>query len=239
MVDIYGWRARLGLIYPSTSWVMEPEFYAMSPEGVITCTTRIPLTGCDVRSLLQMGQEVPNGARLLRDSRVNAVVLGCTSGSFVNGIEYNNDLIKRMEDAAGVPATTTASSLVNALQALNIERVSIATPYIDEINQRIRSYLEKCEIEVCLIEGLGYLYDDDIHARTLEQNYAYGKRVDRPEAEGVLILCTAMRTVPMIQKLETDLGKPVLSAIQASFWNTLRMAGVREAVSGFGCLLEH
>ncbi len=37
----YGARAKIGLIYPAQGWVMEPEFYAMSPEGVITCTTRV------------------------------------------------------------------------------------------------------------------------------------------------------------------------------------------------------
>lgn len=237
MKDIYGWRARLGLIYPSSSWVMEPEFYAMSPTGVITCTTRVPLNGCDVEGLLKMGKEVLQSAKLLRDSRVNAVVLGCTSGSFVNGIAYNNELISKMEDAAGVPATTTTSSVINALQAMNISRVSIATPYTDEVNQRAKVYVEQCGIEVCSIEGLGYIYDDDIHARTPEQNYAYGKRILHERAQAVLILCTAMRTVPIIQDLEIDLGKPVISAIQASFWNTMRLAGVREPVPGFGQLL--
>ena len=33
MRDYYGWRARIGLIYPAACCVMEPELYAMAPEG--------------------------------------------------------------------------------------------------------------------------------------------------------------------------------------------------------------
>jgi maleate isomerase len=239
MQDIYGWRAKLGLIYPSSSWVMEPEFYAMSPSGVITCTTRVLLEDCSVAGLQKMGMQVVDSAKLLAGSEADAIVLGCTSGSFVNGIEYNNDLIKRMEDASGRPCTTTTSSLIAALEALNIQKVAIATPYVPEVNQRAKAYFEKCGIEVTHIEGLGYIYDTDIHGQSLEKNFAYAKKVDRMEVNAVLILCTAMRSIPIIEALEADLGKPVLSAIQSSFWHTLRLAGVQEKINGFGSLLQH
>ena len=51
MDDIYGWRARIGLLYPFGGWVMEPEFYQMAPPGVITLTARVPLAGGTVKAL--------------------------------------------------------------------------------------------------------------------------------------------------------------------------------------------
>ncbi|MEL7623824.1 MAG: hypothetical protein AAGU12_09565 [Clostridiales bacterium] len=235
--DIYGWRAKLGLIYPSSSWVMEPEFYAMSPPGVITCTTRVLLEDCSVEGLQKMGSMVVDSARLLAGSEADAILLGCTSGSFVNGQAYNDGLIQQMEDAAGVPCTTTTSALLKALEALHINKVAIATPYVPEVFQRAKSYLENSGIEVTRIEGLGFIYDSDIHGQSLEKNYQYAKTIDTCSAEAVLILCTAMRTVPILEALEKDLGKPVISAIQASFWQVLRLAGVMEKIPGYGQLL--
>jgi maleate isomerase len=41
----------------------------------------------------------------------------------------------------------------------------------------------------------------------------------------------------VLETLERDLGKPVISSNQACLWRALRMAGVRGAVTGFGRLL--
>ncbi len=48
-----------------------------------------------------------------------------------------------------------------------------------------------------------------------------------------------MRPVGIIQKLEQDLGKPVISSNQACFWHTLRLAGVKEKIEGYGTLLAN
>jgi maleate isomerase len=42
----------------------------------------------------------------------------------------------------------------------------------------------------------------------------------------------------MIETLERDLGKPVISSNQAMMWHALRSAGIREAVPGFGKLFS-
>jgi len=53
-----------------------------------------------------------------------------------------------------------------------------------------------------------------------------------------VISCTNLRTVAVLEALEQDLGKPVISAIQASFWDGLRLAGVRERIPHYGRLLQ-
>jgi maleate cis-trans isomerase len=41
-----------------------------------------------------------------------------------------------------------------------------------------------------------------------------------------------------IEKLERDLGKPVLSTTQVSVWDALRMVGYRGEIPGYGRLLR-
>jgi maleate cis-trans isomerase len=49
---------------------------------------------------------------------------------------------------------------------------------------------------------------------------------------------TGLPTVAILETLEQDLKKPVISSNQASLWQALRLAGVRQAITGFGSLLR-
>lgn len=67
---------------------------------------------------------------------------------------------------------------------------------------------------------------------------ALARSVDRPGADAVLISCTNLRTAGLLAPLEAALGKPVISANQASFWHGVRLAGCRDPVPHYGRLLE-
>jgi maleate isomerase len=139
--------------------------------------------------------------------------------------------------SSGIPATTTSTALVKGLKALGVFRVSFATPYIDEVTQRGTEFLKSHGFDVVAQKGLGLRTDHEIGEVTLDTVYRLVKEVDRPEAQAVVISCTNLRTVGRIETMEHDLRKPVVSAIQASFWDCLRIAGVHETVAGFGRLL--
>ena len=68
--------------------------------------------------------------------------------------------------------------------------------------------------------------------------YRLAKSVDRPDAEGIFLSCTGLDTLDMIEALEQDIGKPVITSNQASFWMAFRMAGVGESIPGYGRLLR-
>jgi maleate isomerase len=57
-------------------------------------------------------------------------------------------------------------------------------------------------------------------------------------ADGVLLVGTGLRSVGILEGLEQDLRRPVISANQASLWHCLRLAGVSAPVSGYGSLLR-
>lgn len=235
----YGVRAKIGLIYPAPGWVMEPEFYAMSPEGVITCTTRISLLETNKEQLALIGSQGVEAARLLSQAPVDIIALGCTSGSFIGGYEYDKELIESMEKASnGIPCFTTSSAVVSALKTLGVKKVAVATPYIQEVNERGRSYLEESGFEVTNLMGLNLLYDREIDSQSLETVYKLGREVDTKDAEAVVLLCTGLRSIGVIEYLEKDLGKPVISAIQSTFWSALRRCGIKDRLKGYGSLLE-
>jgi len=53
-----------------------------------------------------------------------------------------------------------------------------------------------------------------------------------------LISCTDFKTVELLETLENDFGKKVISSNQATMWKLLRLTGMKTSICGFGSLLR-
>jgi len=71
-----------------------------------------------------------------------------------------------------------------------------------------------------------------------EAAYETGLSVDGKENEAIFISCTNFRTIEIIQRLEGETGKPIVSSNQATMWLALRKLGLKDSIRGFGRLLE-
>lgn len=242
MKDYYGWRARIGLIYMASSTVMEPEFYAMAPEGVSIHTDRIVLPAPTIEGLEKMmeGPEVQRCAAFLAQAPLHVIMFGGTSATFLHGIGWDRKVIEQMDEVThGIPTSTTSTASLNALRAVGARKISIATPYLDVITERARRFFQDGGFEVLASKGLNLDKDYDIGAVPLESVYEFAKRNCHPDSDALFLSCTNWRTVGAIESLESDLGIPVISAIQASFWECLRLAHVVEGGEGFGKVFQH
>ena len=61
---------------------------------------------------------------------------------------------------------------------------------------------------------------------------------DDPRAEAIFIGCTGQRLAPLIDSMESQLGKPVLTANQVTSWHGLLLLGVRPQLRGRGRLFS-
>jgi len=181
-----------------------------------------------------MFEEVSRAANELREADV--IGFGCTSGSLYRGLGYDQEIIKRMQRVSNKPCTTVATAVVQALREMDIRKPCVATPYTDWVNQLEKKFLEESGFVVLHIGGLG-LDIDKITNLTPDIAYRQARRVDRPGADGIFISCTGFRTVEILDILEKDLGKPVISSNQALMWALLKLADVKGPVLGFGKLL--
>jgi arylmalonate decarboxylase len=93
-------------------------------------------------------------ARELRDAGAQAISLMGTSISFYQGAQFTESLRAAMQEATGVPCTTMSHAIVAALRELGIERVAVATSYIDELNDRLVDYLSGAGFTVTAIRGM-------------------------------------------------------------------------------------
>jgi maleate isomerase len=235
---MYGRRGRIGLLVPGGNSVMEPEFHRMAPDGVSTHANRVYLKDVTPESLAGMADHAAESARGLAPVRIGVFAFGCTSGSFIGGKGYDAGLIRIMEQAAGVPATTTTTAVLRALELFGVRRIALVTPYTEEVTGLEARFLEDHGFEVTRAQGGGFVEVADMQECEPEVAYARAREVDDDRAEAVFISCTGFRTIEIIEKLEAELGKPVISSNQASLADCLRKLGVAEVRPGFGSLFE-
>lgn len=239
---VYGSRARIGLIVPPTNTANEAEWHSMSPERVSIHSARMPLH-TDTKSdagKAALYNDIEKFALDLTQAEVDVVVYGCTAGSMVTPVD---SLARFIIDKTDRKALTTAQSIVEALQALQVVNVAVATPYFDAMNQHEKHFLGENGFNVVSMQGLGFGASGVADFRNIcritpDEVAELARSVDHADAEALLLTCTDLSTLPVINSLEHELRKPVISSNSATFWSALRLCGINDNVTTGGKLFE-
>nr|WP_280517795.1 hypothetical protein [Falsirhodobacter halotolerans] len=211
----------------------------MSAPGVSTHTARIRLPKVTVEGIEEMmnAPELETAARHAAAAPIDVLCFGGTSASFLHGTAYDKALIRKIEGWTPGPKVTTASTAtLAALAQVGAGKVALATPYVGAIHDRAIRFLTENGHEVVKGAHLDITDDHALAEVSIEQVYDHVLSVDHPDATAIFISCTNFRSVAGIAALEKELGKPVISAIQASFWHCLHLAGAKGAKPGYGRL---
>jgi maleate isomerase len=239
---VYGWRARLGVMIPSVNSVIEPEFAHLSSltPGVSSYFSRMIMKGqSKFEQLESMVESIDECVESLLD--VSDVLLyGCTSGSFLKGPAWDNTITEHIKSVAiGKEVITTSNALVQALRELMVQTIVLATPYIEEVNEKQVSYFRKSGFTVASVLGLSITTRGGAGLCTPDEAYRLARKVAQGQsADAIVISCTNFRTLGAINLLENDLGIPVVTSNQALFWAGLRRTGISSPIYGYGSLLE-
>jgi len=236
---MYGWRAKIGIIIPSLNNTMEPELNRIAPRGVAVYCTRLLLEKGLPDNLEKLATDTEKAADLLKTADVTGILYGCTSGSLIKGTGWDQEIIRRIESRAGIPATTTSTAVIEAFKELKVKSVAVATPYVEEVNRIERDFFEAHGVKVVHIQGLGYTTGGELHKESPESAYLFARKVDRKEAECLFISCTDFAAIDILNVLEQDLGKPVMSSNTASLWGILKKLEIKERIEDFGEILRH
>jgi maleate isomerase len=234
-------RRRIGVMVPSTNTTCEADFNMVVPRDVTVHGQRLWMTNDATGdgAYERMNDEIETGARYLATGKVDVIAYGCTTGSFYRGPGWDREMLALITRAAGVPAVATTPSVVEALRAFGARRLSVATPYPEWNNERLRAYLEAQGFEVLNVDGeprAAAAGNQGINDQPPESVVEFAARVCRPEADALLCSCTAWRSVEAVDALERRTAKPVVTSNQATIWAALRALGVEHAVRGFGRL---
>jgi maleate isomerase len=231
---------RFGLLTPSSNTVQEPEFSAALPPSVSLHTGRVAYRDITPQEQMRCVLELESESRKLGDAEVDVIVFAATAPTLANGMGYDRELIKRMEDASGRPATTAATAFVDALTRVGAKRIAIAAPWSKTMDKPMVSFMQASGFEVVNSEVAGYVASIELGRTGPQAAYALGRRADRPHADAIIMPGGNWPAMSMVEKLERELGKPVLANNAVSLWAGLRLLKRDDGIAGYGVLLrEH
>lgn len=236
---MYGWRARIGHVAPSRGDVLVYEFYRMLPEGFMLLNT----TGT-IRQLVDTDfdkqlKRIEEAAVDLAENNCDAIIIG--GSPLFTKLGYGSDIEigRRLSEKTGIPIFAGITGEIEALRRLGVKKVVVATPHEDELNQRMKKFLEASGFEVLKIEGYGIRKNSEIADLSEHAAYRIAKKLHEkaPEAEGVFVPCPRWPTIGDVALLESEIGKPVVTSCQAYIWYALELAHVKEKITGYGRLM--
>lgn len=234
-----GYRARIGVIIPSVNTVVEGWMPKAVPDGVTLHVGRIPIASdTSVAALTAMAQYEVATARMLADCEPDLIMYACTASTVVRGRSYDLSLMDELSEAAGVPCCTTTEAIVRALTAIEAHRIAIVSPYPQEIDELEHKFFTDCGFDVQAMHSFGIADNRELADPSPGEIYRLGRGAGKAEVDAVLISCLALRSHYIAGQLEGDLGIPVVTSTTATLWAGLRLAGVNDAVPGYGRLLE-
>ena len=217
----------IGIIAPF-DLALERELWRWVPMDVSLHLARTPYEPVPVS--MEMAQLVSDSRHLAAATRdvlhvePEVVAYLCSSGSFVNGIDYERSLTKAICDAGAPDAVTTSGALAEVLQQLDLHNISVLTPYDADLTGKLHDFLGELGVTTVSSDHLGLgggIWK--VSYRTIAERIL---AADHSEAEAIFVSCTNLPTFDLIEPLEAALGKPVLTANQLTMWACLRRMGL-------------
>lgn len=258
--DNWGWKARIGMFIVASEPVPEAEWWAMMPSGVSVHAARVTAPTpwaqwTDDRSAVALEDDIERGVRQFAKMRLSAVVIGHSSSSIVGGTGWDDAVVSRLSEvlAPRTIVTTNGLDCQAALRACGVKQPYLVFPawFGDATLDKGTAYFTEHglgpsghmrldpgrnwrDVPPSELYPQGMAFEQDVEAL-----YRQIRASCPAEADGVLIVGTGFRCVGIIQDLEQDLRRPVISANQASLWHCLRQSGVQTQVPGYGSLFTH
>jgi maleate isomerase len=136
---------------------------------------------------------------------------------------------------------TSSQNQVNAFRALKAKKILGITSGSGgpEMNQVYAEYFEDNRIGVVAMLGMGVEFRSipEVPPAAIS---AFIKKAfaEHPGAEAIYILGSSLEALRLIDRLERELGVPVVQAIAARIWEIQKRLHVHEPIKGYGRLLE-
>ena len=229
-------RPALGLLELSTEVVMAKELLAFLPTTAGLYTGRMEFGGdASIAGLSAVSTAIPSATALLPEADwMHAIIYGCTSGTIVLGEPTVARLIHTSRP--GVSVVTPIGAVLKALAALQVRKIAVVTPYVQEVNMAVAGVLTSAGIEIVSARTLDQLSGEEMFRTPSSTFMEAALEADCPEAEAIFISCTGIIVSPFLYELEQRLGKPVISSNQAIAWQCREIAGVGSDTGIHGAL---
>ena len=246
MRDALGFRAKLGVMAPSTNTIVQPDFDDMRPLGVTNHYSRIFTPNMNALSnetfhagIATIGSNVTDAVTGVMTCEPDYLVMGISALSFFGGAKGAEAFVRRITEQTGLKVTVGSHATSAAIRAYSgIRRIAVLTPYWPVMNAEVARYFSDTGLSVVRDIALQCTSWTGIAAVTPEQCRAALRALDGDDVDALVQVGTNLSMVRLAAAAELWLGKPVIAINTATYWHALRANGITDRKSGLGRLLE-
>ncbi len=245
MPDLLGYRAKVGIVVPSTNTTMEPEMHSMAPHGVTIHTARIYLAQSAVRSpeeaqkaLEAFQNALEIAIRDITTAEIDHLLIGVSALSFMGGVAGCQRFEETLKKVTNVPVTTAATAATAALRLYDFKRIGILSPHPAMFDEHYIRYFVELGYEVVKLHRidcpttLAIAMVDETRIRMALQD------LSETGAEAIVQVGTDLVMTHLADEAERWMGKPVLAVNAAMLRHALRARGISDTLFGLGSLLR-
>lgn len=232
MPDTLAPRAIIGVMTPAMNSVVQPELELLRPVGVTNQMQRFRLGGSHI------SDDLAEEAEKLMDVNPAALAICLTTDAGPDGVAKLAARCDTLAARLGIPIFNASIALQNALQAVGARRIAVLTPFNAEVNRVVRTNIENGGFEAVAVRGTEAASLEAICETPLSRIRELVHELAASDCDAIAQVGTALPLIGLIEELERETGKTIIACNAAVYWQTLRAAGIRDAVPGYGHLLN-
>jgi maleate isomerase len=216
--------SRIGLIIPSSNTVMEVDFYRNLPNHITLHTDRIYIVNTSIDQQKKMiDNYLPEALKNINTINPDVIVFGCTSGGIKNsqGDEFMvENLIKSVIPK---PVITVMSAVKKTLKENGFKKISLMTPYTDDLTYKVKKSLENEGFIINKSWGAGIVSNLETGIIKPEEiiDLALREFSKKKIGDCLFISCTNLRAMEIIDEISQHLNVPVVTSNKAALDMTI------------------
>jgi maleate isomerase len=239
------WRARIGWIHPRVNSDIEIyDFYQTAPKDVVLVVTHLKVVDSARKEEVEASLKLLERAvERLSLASVDFIMKNGAPVHLHDGNEGHRKILERLRAASKVPVTSSSQALSDAFHTLGAKRVLVISSWRKEsvhLSDNLKNFLSSEGIEIVALEGIGGRQLSSYEKLGLAPAEIYRNALDacrkHPEVDAVYIQSGTMATMGIIEELEQQTGKPIVSSNSANIWGSFKPLDIKVG-AGFGRLL--
>lgn len=235
-----GWRQRIGVLSPTVIETACHDFFKMAPDGVSICAITSNVEHWNKENFKQAVIDPLVTLSQYLASRYVDYIMHCgVPVVATRGKGFEEEIVKIITDATGLPASTSIRSAIRALAHLHIKDVVVLSPYPRNLHQSALTFLQASGFQIAAehTEDVVFKRLQDVAPSSIA---AVAKEVlgRAKKADGIYIPCNQWAAADAVPIIEAECGLPVVSGAHADHWEAFRVLGIHDPLPGNGRLME-
>jgi len=235
----FGWRKRIGILSPTVMETAAYDFYQFAPDGVSMCAITSNIEHWNKENFKQHVIDPLVGlAKYLASRNVDYIMHCGMPVVTTRGKGFEEEIVKIITDATGLPASTSIRSAIRAIAHLGIKNVAVLSPYPQELHRSALTFLTASGFNVVGDHTMDVVFKrlQDVPPAEIA---AAAERLlaSAASADGLYIPCNQWSAADAAPLIEKKCGIPVVTGSHADHWEAFRTLGINDRIEGHGRLM--